>query len=95
MNVEDYVKVLASDETKTSGIEFILVFKTENGELDYNIGNDFNVLIDSYEEDDLTPEKALKIALTKQDSKFGAIYKRKGNQFELLVKEGLENVKKS
>ncbi|MDD4808878.1 MAG: hypothetical protein PHP12_02385 [Bacilli bacterium] len=84
--MEEYVNELATDETKTGGIELILVSMTKEGEFNHSIGNDLNVLIDNYDDEDITPEEALKLELIELGSKIGAIYKRNGEQFELLVK---------
>ena len=91
--IEEYVDFLSHDETQTGGIKYILVFITNDGILHHNIGNELFVLADSYDNEYLTPKEALKIVLINQDSKIGAIYERKENSFELLVKEGISNGK--
>lgn len=86
--LDEYVFMLAIDETKTLGIRFILVYMTKDNNINYSIANELEVLIDEYKYDDLTPENALKIELKKVKSTIGAIYEKKEKKFELLVKKG-------
>lgn len=92
--IEQYINTLASDETKTGGCKYILVYISKNRELHYSVGNELCFLIDNYDVDDLTPEKALKLELTKANSTVGAIYQRDNIDFKLLIQVGFDNARK-
>ena len=90
--ITEYVDILASDETKSGGITYILVYLDGKNSLYYNIANPINYLIDNFHEynisENLPPEKVLKMELQYVNASIGAIFKRDNKKFKLLVKEG-------
>lgn len=87
-SIDNYVNTLASNETQTSEVLYILVYlsKDELFHHSYSTGS-LSILIDNYYEYDLTPEQALDILLKNVSTTIGAIYRRNDNGFEILVKE--------
>lgn len=85
--IEDFVNRLAQDKTKTSGIDFILVYITKDQSIQYSIGNELGVLIDEYDNEFLNEKEALNKFLNEQEAIMGAIYKRNKDKFELLITE--------
>lgn len=54
-----YVNALAVDDTQTGGIQYILVYVTQDGKIHHSIGNDLNILIDKYDVGNLIPDQTL------------------------------------
>ncbi len=86
---DDFIAEIETDETKTGGITYILLFINKKGNIGYNVATSLIYLVSNFYDydfnDNIVPEHILNIELNNVDAEKGAIYKRNGNKFQRLI----------
>lgn len=86
---DDFIAEIETDETKTGGITYILIFINKKGNIGYNVATGLAYLVSNFFDydfnDNTLPEHILDIELKNVNAEKGAIYKRMGDKFLRLI----------
>lgn len=87
---ENYVEQLSNNYEKIGSANYLLITLKNSNDFCYNSATDYIYLLEFLDnsETNMTPQRVLEIELAEQNRTIGAIYIKKNNKFELLVKKG-------